>query len=99
MLIAHSVELLRDPQIEGLPCELVTPVRLLLKETHVPIPTFLVPTSPKRVEHLIRRQSLSCRPWIVSEILRFPPVSPLLYRAPPRHSLPKCGCRAPELAG
>jgi len=53
------------------------------------IPTFLAPTSPKRVEHLIRHQSLSCRPWIVSEILRFLPVSPLLYRAPPRHSLPK----------
>jgi hypothetical protein len=35
MLIAQLVELMRDLQIEGLPCELVTPVRLHLKETRV----------------------------------------------------------------
>jgi hypothetical protein len=35
MLIAKSVELMRDRQIEGLPCELVAPVRLLLEETRV----------------------------------------------------------------
>jgi hypothetical protein len=33
--IAKSVELMRDRQIEGLPCELVAPVRLLLEETRV----------------------------------------------------------------
>jgi len=35
MLIAKLVELMRDRQIEGLPCELVAPVRLLLEETRV----------------------------------------------------------------
>jgi hypothetical protein len=35
MLITQAVELMRDLQIEGLPCELVNPVRLLMKETRV----------------------------------------------------------------
>jgi hypothetical protein len=35
MLVAQSIEPLRDPQIEGLPRQLVTPVRLLVKEAHV----------------------------------------------------------------
>jgi hypothetical protein len=35
LAICKSVELMRDRQIEGLPCELVAPVRLLLEETRV----------------------------------------------------------------
>jgi hypothetical protein len=35
MLVGQQVELMRDPQIEALPCELVTPVRLLINETRV----------------------------------------------------------------
>src|SRR5262249_29270695 len=34
-LIAHKVELMRHGQIKALPCELVTPVGLLMKETRV----------------------------------------------------------------
>jgi hypothetical protein len=30
MLVTQAVELMRDLQIEGLPCELVTPVRSLM---------------------------------------------------------------------
>ena len=34
-LVPHYVELMRHGQIKALPCELVTPVGLLMKETRV----------------------------------------------------------------
>src|SRR5262245_54350697 len=50
MLVAQYVEPLRDPQIEGLPRQLVTPVRLLVQETHVLHSD--LPYTPKPLERL-----------------------------------------------
>jgi hypothetical protein len=81
MLIARSVELMRDRQIEGLPGELVAPVRLLLeKNARPPFQPSLTPTSPKQHEHCSCTKGALIRLMQprVFEILPFLPQSPLL---------------------
>jgi hypothetical protein len=86
MLIAQQVKLMRDPQIKGLPCELVTPVRLVLKETRFLHSDLPCPTSPKRVELLIAPHPLSC--GLGSSPYSFLCRLCYIVRSP-RHSLPK----------
>jgi hypothetical protein len=81
MLVAQYVEPLRDPQIEGLPCELVAPVCLLVKETHVFHFGPSLHPEPTQTLALHWANAILIRlmqPRIAFEILPFLPRSPFL---------------------
>jgi hypothetical protein len=99
MLVAQEIEPLRDSQIERLPCELVTPVRLPAKETQVLHSD--LPCTPKPSSALLGQGVLIrlMQPRIAFEILTFLP-SPFLSLVLPPSSFaraPWLGRQAPEI--